>query len=632
MRPSSSSLASALTPTASSVVRPNVAPETALAVKGPSRHPSVPGSQPVPMALESTIVVASESLPVASSSKLKRKKKKKEDISKFIQADLMNLEHREQKTRTAPKLVEAAPANKQTTQSAGPSSVPPASSESAPANTRQPSAHEVICVSAVTPSKSMAIEERSLELDSSSITIEYVPHTSCPDIVMEQSDDNAIPEPHPPDHSAGSLINTSAPTAAGPSQIDAEIAQSVSQNAASAEASVSVAAPETLSPSMDDEVNRVLRVLSGPLPSAISIPDNIADSAMTDVTIATPIMNVDEAMPPIFHQDTTTSVPASNQGDPARPMEEATSPIAIEEIVNTSETLQSGPQDETEGSSEQVTLDSPAAFQAIIQTMLNNVNKLITSSANTPMPLTDETVTPTLDGARSPRLETQGSLAVHQNPELHPKNGLDILEGEHDLVGIVGTGKTGIGAATVIARQLGLKSGTISIEFALNQKQADSITAWNNRAKHSGDIDKSLCITLLCFSAADIRGRLESSTSKDLAVILPELKCSWPTTGGLSMNALWNNTRIDLPMAPPFSLPLNGMVDVSPFLVLGKNYLRIAQTRDMSKHWFILCAHHPTHSQLNTVARRRHKEREWTGWLEEISRPLQLPFKIPIEV
>ncbi|KAJ7470373.1 hypothetical protein FB451DRAFT_1253534 [Mycena latifolia] len=245
--------------------------------------------------------------------------------------------------------------------------------------------------------------------------------------------------------------------------------------------------------------------------------------------------------------------------------------------------------------------------------MVNNVNKLITSSSDTAMPPSSfslkELPTPPSSDERS----------------THP-------EEERSLEDITPSTRTGIKAAAVIARHRGLQSGTISIEFTINQDQLDSINAWNDRSKHSDDIEQSLCITLLCFLAADVKARLESSSSKDLQTILPDLECSWPKTGGLSMDALWNGERIEFPMSPPFALPLNGMVDVSPFLVLGKNTFRIAQTRDMSKYWLILCAHHPTSSQLNAVARRRHKERDWSGWLEKISRPLQLPFTIPIEV
>ncbi|KAJ6488668.1 hypothetical protein C8R47DRAFT_490925 [Mycena vitilis] len=191
--------------------------------------------------------------------------------------------------------------------------------------------------------------------------------------------------------------------------------------------------------------------------------------------------------------------------------------------------------------------------------------------------------------------------------------------------------KTGIEAATVITSQRGLASGTTKINLTITEDQLISIAKWNDRSKNSDDLKQSLCISLLCFAMDDVKTHLESSKSNDLCTLLPELECSWPNDGGLSMNTLWNGQRMRFPMSPPFALPPNGLMDVNPFLVLGKNTFRITQTRDMSKYWLLLCAHRPTPCQLTAVARRRHKETKWNGWLGNISQPLQLPFTMPIE-
>src|ERR1700761_8373442 len=75
-----------------------------------------------------------------------------------------------------------------------------------------------------------------------------------------------------------------------------------------------------------------------------------------------------------------------------------------------------------------------------------------------------------------------------------------------------------------------------------------------------------------------------------------------------------------------WQLGSDGLVDISQFLVLGQNTLRFTQSRDMSDYWLVLCGHHPTSDQLNAVARRRYKERTWAGWLQKLSRPVQLLF------
>ncbi|KAJ6618281.1 hypothetical protein B0H10DRAFT_2030125 [Mycena sp. CBHHK59/15] len=191
---------------------------------------------------------------------------------------------------------------------------------------------------------------------------------------------------------------------------------------------------------------------------------------------------------------------------------------------------------------------------------------------------------------------------------------------------------TGIETVTIITHYRGLPSGTIIINFNINQKQLDCIMKWNERSKHSDDVRESLCLTLLCFSYDDVRARLNASGSKDIRTVLPDLECSWPKTGGLSMNSLWNGQRIDFPMSPPFALPLNGLLDVSPFMVLGENQFHLKHTRDMSDHLLVLCAHHPTVSQLASLTRSRQKERDWTGWLAQISEPLELPTRLPIEI
>ncbi|KAJ7632254.1 hypothetical protein FB45DRAFT_911970 [Roridomyces roridus] len=235
-------------------------------------------------------------------------------------------------------------------------------------------------------------------------------------------------------------------------------------------------------------------------------------------------------------------------------------------------------------------LDS-AALQSILQTMVTNANQLIASSS----------------GVNSPAPPSE----IHVEPE-----------------DATSSRKTGIEQATVIARHRGLASGTITVDFLINQNQLDSITKWNRRGKDPENLEESLCVTLLCLLSADVKARVEMTESRNFSTLLPELECSWPETGGLSMGALWDGELVDMPLAPPFALPSNGLVDVSPFLGLGKNTITINQTRDMTKYLILLCAHHPTRSQLDSISRGK---RRWTGWLDKFSQPLQLPFRIPVQ-
>ncbi|KAJ6547147.1 hypothetical protein B0H19DRAFT_255521 [Mycena capillaripes] len=392
-------------------------------------------------------------------------------------------------------------------------------------------------------------------------------------------------------------------------------------------ATSSVPAAETLSPAMDDEVNRVLHTLTGSASMAKLIPD----PKITEVTIAEAVdpgaVNSDQAMPLVSHDidrpvsdergPSQTPVPGATGLDNMEGIEDMDVDTPLPRAVDaTSREV------ERDGLVTESPIYTPAYFQAIIENMVNDVNRHIADTTAPPRSSSSEVLpTPPVTDQKSPE---PGSGEFPIIDVANPPTS----EGVH-LEDITPSTKTGIAAATVIARHRGLASGTITITLSISQDQLDLITKWNDRSKHSDDLGQSLCITLLCFAVADVQARLESSQSNDLCTLLPELECSWPETGGLSMNALWNGQRIKFPLSPPFA---NGLVDMTPFLVLGNNTFRITQTRDMSKYWLLLCAHRPTSIQLTAVARQRHKEKNWESWLEKTSQPLQLPFVIPIEV
>lgn len=67
------------------------------------------------------------------------------------------------------------------------------------------------------------------------------------------------------------------------------------------------------------------------------------------------------------------------------------------------------------------------------------------------------------------------------------------------------------------------------------------------------------------------------------------------------------------------------LVDVSRFVKLQKNTIRILQHSDMSDFVFALHAHFPTHQQLEVVTRRRKKDMKWRDDLKNWSRQLDAP-------
>ncbi|KAJ7349302.1 hypothetical protein DFH08DRAFT_865092 [Mycena albidolilacea] len=376
-------------------------------------------------------------------------------------------------------------------------------------------------------------------------------------------------------------------------------AQSDDIEMTAATSSVPDAASGALSIGMNDEVNRVLHTLTGLAPLEVAIPEAVGPDGLKS----------DETAPPVSHIIDHSSVPEG----PSQPTQAAASVHKISREGSADMDMDTSQESsnnavmtravEPETLVEEQSIPTPASFRAIIEDVVNNVNRLLIAD-------TDVSLEP-------------GGFSTADLPIPNPQEGSD---------DIVPSSKTGLEAATVIAHHRGLASGSITITFSIKQNQMDSIKKWNDRSKHSDDLGDSLCLSLLCLEVTDVKARVESSQSNDLRTLLPEFECSWPDTGGLNMDVLWNGQRTNFPMSPPFALPPNGLVDVSPFLVLGQNTLCITTTHDMSKNWLLLCAHHPTPYQLNVVARRRHKERNWTGWLEKISQPLQLPFSIPIQV
>ncbi|KAJ7184182.1 hypothetical protein C8R46DRAFT_452421 [Mycena filopes] len=611
MRPSSSSLATALTPTSpvantfgSAPTNPpaasspkdsagtlNPAGETTAVASSRTNAPTMPETTKASVTPQTATAPppanASGSAQLPAAPKPKRKKRKV-DLS-IIQADLSQRHEKRTPTQTPVEGPQDKPRSLSSTV------VPPSS---------QPS-----------PGLTTPIPPSKVEIT----------HAPTPPVVVPVSaefrDGPSFPPPPPPAVEA-------APTA----EKDADVQMTDSQ----------VQTP--LSSAMDNEVNRVLRTLT----VAVSPGDTTAPSPSADPTLPDAVpeamdaatTNTDDLMHPVDHIQ-PDAVPAARsntaelthpfdnvQPDPVPAAHSSPPPDSgnsmdgvVDMDVDTPEASANVTQAEP---GIEITMNEPpseAALQEFIRGMVQNMNKRISDAT---APRTDMLPTPPPTGENWSQREV-GEWSMESTP----------LRSSDSLEDSSQSSKTGIKGGTVIACQRGLPSGSVSIDFFINQDQLDSITRWKDRSNHSesSDLGESLCITLLCFTGADVTAQLESSQQRnaDLGTLLPSLECSWPENGGWTLNALFNDQRQTFPMSPPFALPSNGLLDMSPFLVVGKNNLRIQQTRDMSEYWLLLCAHYPTRSQLNEVERRRHKEKNWSGWLDTFSQPLQLPFSIPVE-
>ncbi|KAJ7771794.1 hypothetical protein B0H16DRAFT_1514760 [Mycena metata] len=604
MRASSSSLASALTPTSpvastsrvpapvnlpppstkTSSGTPNPAP-VAEAAQVPIEATAAAGTVDAAVIPEtpnatnaaSSVSAGSGSAPLPASKP--KRKKRKVDLS-IIQADLS------QRQRGPPQ----KPA-----EDAQPK-LPSLSSSVVPASLQ------------TSPVVSTPISSKKVETTQATTESVVVP------ISVEPRDGLSHPHPTPP-----AVQDTPIPDKKSK---EVEMTDSHAQPSALPESSTSTPVP--LSSVMDDEVNRVLHTLTVPasLVKEVIAPVSSADPKLPDAAIEavnlTMVGNADEAILPIGNlQRPAAPRGLSRPPDPANSSNSTDCDMDVDTPEGTPELTQT----------EQVTWTpmseppSAAALQEFIRDMVTNMNKRIYDSTASAMEMLPTPPTTVENGLE----HEAGEWSVEATP---PHLRLSDYSEEPPS-----SNKTGIKGGTVIACERGLTSGTVSIDFVINRDQFDSITKWKDRLKHSDDLGASLCITLLCFTGVDIATWLESShqQNRDLGTLLPDLECSWPKSGGLTLDALFDDRRRTFPMSPPFALSPNGLLDMSPFLVLGKNTFSITQTRDMSQYWLVLCAHYPTRSQLNEVARRRHKEKNWTGWLETFSQPLQLPFSIPIE-
>ncbi|KXN90503.1 hypothetical protein AN958_04175 [Leucoagaricus sp. SymC.cos] len=186
----------------------------------------------------------------------------------------------------------------------------------------------------------------------------------------------------------------------------------------------------------------------------------------------------------------------------------------------------------------------------------------------------------------------------------------------------------------ILAIARGREEETCS-EFTFETVKFDMepLQQWVTRStKRLRGLVSSYCLSLGCYSASELErlARLQlDAIPVDADAILTSavrsLPSTWPQDGGLTINVNFEGARKDLPLSPPLIVTGDGFVDVSEFIVLGPNRLRLLQEdKDFSTYVFVLHAHNPTLNQLQEVVGHRRKEIEWKDWLVEIARPLSI--------
>ncbi|KAF8964115.1 hypothetical protein BDZ97DRAFT_1818031 [Flammula alnicola] len=143
----------------------------------------------------------------------------------------------------------------------------------------------------------------------------------------------------------------------------------------------------------------------------------------------------------------------------------------------------------------------------------------------------------------------------------------------------------------VVASQQGMKEGSrISIQFDMPETQYNLLQKWIGRKKSTlEDIRSSICLSLGCYLTVNL---VEQSKKSNCNTIEQQ----------------------DLPLAPPFQVTPDNLVDLS-------------QRKDLSQYTFVLHAHYPTRAQLKQVEERLEKDKKWAEWLQHVSRPVTITLK-----
>ena len=120
----------------------------------------------------------------------------------------------------------------------------------------------------------------------------------------------------------------------------------------------------------------------------------------------------------------------------------------------------------------------------------------------------------------------------------------------------------------IIALQRGLSNrGRIAISFRIDLQQYVSVSKWRKRnvsewcvlylnsvynvLTFCSDMTDCLCLSLACYPCSYFRAALAGGSGEPSLREVASSRSIWPQTGGLSLNAKYNNNRHDFPLSPP---------------------------------------------------------------------------------
>ncbi|KAI0749637.1 hypothetical protein C8Q80DRAFT_636659 [Daedaleopsis nitida] len=151
--------------------------------------------------------------------------------------------------------------------------------------------------------------------------------------------------------------------------------------------------------------------------------------------------------------------------------------------------------------------------------------------------------------------------------------------------------------------------GVDTNEFFVDDATADAVECWAHRQDSFSVKDRHVAVHLLCLPQASVASAFQSlpqdATPGDIAAALWNVKPSWPLQGRLvvQVNSILqgsdNSTsgRVWLPA----DLSGVGHIDITPWIVRGKNTINLIELEALSDYFFVVHATEPSAKEKEVI-------------------------------
>ncbi|KAH9483827.1 hypothetical protein JR316_0003305 [Psilocybe cubensis] len=201
------------------------------------------------------------------------------------------------------------------------------------------------------------------------------------------------------------------------------------------------------------------------------------------------------------------------------------------------------------------------------------------------------------------------------------------LSDDSDSIDSPDAGKFGSKRIQIITQQVGgnVVSG-IRSRFTLTEDYYERILKWAHYQAAAGAdtklADDALCITIGSYMIDDLKEFAQAGNCDSFEAQISFCPCKWPQEG-LSLE--YNDDQY-IPLSPPLRVTPENLFDICPFVQKGANEIILRQRTDLTQYMFTLQAHYPTKAQIFQVKQNHKKQKEWSEWVETVTRPLTFHF------